>query len=191
MRWKFIGVAAAGALMLVTGGLALSMDSHQDHADHADHGATVAKLPSEGGQSAFVAIAEIVALLEADPQTDWSKVNIAALRAHLVDMNELTLAAEAEQVMEHGRVEFSIRGDGKTLRAIHAMVPAHASELDKMARWAVSAHTTPDGALLIVTPENKDDLEKVSALGFFGLMATGAHHQPHHLAMAKGTLHGH
>ncbi|WP_306259209.1 hypothetical protein [Pararhizobium sp. IMCC21322] len=191
MRWKFIGIAAAGALMLVTGGLALSMDSHQDHADHADLRATASNLPSEGGQSAFVAIAEIVALLSDDPQTDWSKVNISALRAHLVDMSELTLEAEAEQVMQSDRVEFSIRGEGKTLRAIQAMVPAHASELDKMARWAVSARTTDDGALLIVTPENKDDLEMVSALGFFGLMATGAHHQPHHLAMAKGTLHGH
>lgn len=187
MRWKFIGVAA-GVSMLVTGGLALSMDSHRGH---ADHGTTISELPSEGGQSAFVAIAEIVALLEADPRTDWSKVNIAGLRTHLVDMNELTLRAEAEQVLETDRVEFSIRGEGKTLRAIQAMVPAHASELDKMARWAVSARTTDDGAVLIVTPKNKDDLEKITALGFFGLMATGAHHQPHHLAMAKGTLHVH
>src|SRR5437868_57409 len=31
------------------------------------------KQPIEGGQSAFAAIAEIVALLEADPKTDWSK----------------------------------------------------------------------------------------------------------------------
>ena len=32
------------------------------------------------------------------------------------------------------------------------------------------------------------------ALGFAGLMTQGAHHQPHHLAMAKGealTGHGH
>jgi hypothetical protein len=34
-------------------------------------------------------------------------------------------------------------------------------------------------------------MDKVSALGFFGLMATGAHHQSHHFAMAKGTLHAH
>lgn len=188
MRWKFTGVVAAGALMLVMGGLAPSMDSHLGHADHRT---SVAGLPAEGGQSAFVAIAEIVAMLEADPHTDWSIVNIAALRAHLVDMNELTLEAEAEQVMYPDRVEFSIRGEGKTLRAIQAMVPAHAGELNKMPRWAVSARTTKDGAILIVTPKNKDELEKVGALGFFGLMATGAHHQPHHLAMAKGTRHAH
>src|SRR5438046_3161300 len=42
--------------------------------------------PREPGQSAFAAIQEIVALLEADPGTDWTKVDIEALRRHLVDM---------------------------------------------------------------------------------------------------------
>lgn len=148
-------------------------------------------MPTEGGQSAFAALVEIVALLEADPKTDWSKVNIAGLRQHLVDMNELTLGAEATQVLGTDQIVFSIRGEGKTLRAIQAMVPAHARELDKMAQWSVSAETTADGATLIVKPQDGRDLEKVSALGFFGLMATGAHHQSHHFAMAKGTLHAH
>src|SRR5437764_5713379 len=35
------------------------------------------------GQAAFGAIQEVVELLEADPTTDWAKVNIAALREHL------------------------------------------------------------------------------------------------------------
>ena len=33
---------------------------------------------TEAGQIAFAAIQEIVAILEADPQTDWSKVDIDA-----------------------------------------------------------------------------------------------------------------
>jgi hypothetical protein len=37
--------------------------------------------PTQPGQAAFAAIQEIVAILEADPRTDWSKVNIDALRA--------------------------------------------------------------------------------------------------------------
>ena len=47
--------------------------------------------PTEAGQGAFAAIQEIVAILEADPDTDWSKVDIDALRQHLVDMNAVTL----------------------------------------------------------------------------------------------------
>lgn len=50
-------------------------------------------LPRETGQSAFAAIQEIVAMLEADPKTDWSKVDIEALRQHLIDMNNVTLGA--------------------------------------------------------------------------------------------------
>ena len=51
--------------------------------------------PTMPGQDAFGAIQEIVRILEADPKTDWSKVNLEALRQHLIDMNEVTLKAAA------------------------------------------------------------------------------------------------
>ena len=38
--------------------------------------------PTRSGQEAFATIGEIVRILEADPRTDWSKVNIEALRHH-------------------------------------------------------------------------------------------------------------
>ena len=50
-------------------------------------------LTSETGQSQFVAIAEIVSLLRNDPETDWSQVEIKALRDHLVDMDNVTTKA--------------------------------------------------------------------------------------------------
>jgi hypothetical protein len=46
---------------------ALSGEDHQAHAGHTGCGP-----PREAGQSAFAAIAEIVAILNADPDTDWS-----------------------------------------------------------------------------------------------------------------------
>src|SRR4051794_21173706 len=51
--------------------------------------------PTLAGQEAFGTIQEIVRNLEADPKTDWSRVNIAALREHLIDMHEVTLRAVA------------------------------------------------------------------------------------------------
>src|SRR5437016_4569299 len=51
--------------------------------------------PTRPGQEAFGAILEVVQILEADPTTDWSRVNIAALREHLIDMSEVTLRAMA------------------------------------------------------------------------------------------------
>ena len=50
-------------------------------------------MPTQPGQDAFGAIQEIVRILEADPATDWSKVDLEALREHLIDMNEVTLHA--------------------------------------------------------------------------------------------------
>lgn len=161
-------------------------ESHQAHADHAD-----GETPGEAGQSAFAAIAEIVALLTADPDTDWSKVDITALRTHLVDMDRLILGASASQQTDGDTVIFQISGEGEVLRAIHAMVPAHARELDKIDDWRVSAEAIPEGAILKVSTENAAEQEKVAALGFFGLMATGSHHQPHHMAMAKGDMMSH
>ena len=156
------------------------------HSAHALHGAKA--LPEQGGQSAFAAIAEIVDLLEADPETDWSKVDISALREHLVDMNSLMLEANATSTAEGDTIRFRITGEGGVLRAIQAMVPAHAAELNKTGPWTVEAEATPDGAMLAVKARTADDLEKAKALGFFGLMAKGSHHQPHHLAMATGMM---
>lgn len=145
-------------------------------------------LPTEVGQSAFVAIAEIVEILSNDPETDWSKVDIAALREHLVDMNSLTLSAEIKmETVDNAVLFYATAPDPKTLRALQNMVPAHAGELDKMPDWRAVGTATDNGATLRVMPSKDTDIEKVKALGFFGLMATGAHHQPHHLAMARGT----
>lgn len=161
-------------------------NTEASHSAHANHGGK--ELPKEGGQSAFAAIAEIVALLEADPDTDWSKVDIAALREHLVDMNSLMLGAKATSTVEGDTIRFRIEGEGGVLRAIQAMVPAHAAELNRTGPWTVEAQTTSDGAILSVKSGTDADLERARALGFFGLMAKGSHHQPHHLAMARGLM---
>ena len=47
--------------------------------------------PAMPGQDAFGAIAEVVQMLDADPSTDWSKVDLERLRQHLIDMDEVTM----------------------------------------------------------------------------------------------------
>lgn len=168
---------------------------HKDHSgmDHSRHmmasqAMPTSTLPSQAGQSAFGAIQEIVEILNQDPSTDWSQVNIAALREHLVDMNQLTLRAQAETENIKNGVEFTVTGFGRTRDAIQSMVPAHAAELDKINGWRATATTIPNGARLSVTSTNETQIARIRALGFFGLMATGAHHQAHHLAIAKGAM---
>jgi hypothetical protein len=146
--------------------------------------------PTMPGQDAFGTIQEIVQILQADPATDWSKVNIAALRQHLVDMDEVTLRAKAaERVLDNG-IEITVTGEGRTLEAIKRMVPAHVSELREIG-WTAKSDDLSNGVKLTVTASESQPLAKLKALGFMGIMVQGAHHQPHHLMMAKGefTMH--
>ena len=155
--------------------------------NHAGHeGPAMGVMPTEPGQSAFAAIAEIVGILRADPETDWSKVDIDRLREHLVDMDELTLNAHVETSSDDRRVTFHVSGEGRTRRAIQDMVPAHASFLASDMAMQAHAEVTDDGAILVLTADNADQLRQYKALGFFGVMALGAHHQAHHMALARG-----
>ena len=57
----------------------------------------------EGGQSASAAIQGIVSQLMADPETDWSRLDVEALRQHLIDMDNVTLRARVHvQKVEDG-----------------------------------------------------------------------------------------
>jgi hypothetical protein len=144
-------------------------------------------MPTSSGQDAFGAIQEIVQILEADPATDWSKVNIAALRAHLIDMNEVTLHAKADTRMTDNGIVIAVTGEGRTRDAIKRMVPAHVHELASLG-WNANTSELPDGVTLTVTANNAVSLAKLKALGFIGIMVQGGHHQPHHLMMAKGAF---
>jgi len=161
------------------------------HAQHmqAMHG--MAGGPTMPGQDAFGAIAEIVRILDADPATDWSKVDLERLRQHLIDMNEVVLRSAVKQTPVPGGLAMEITGTGRTEQAIRAMLVPHALELDRMAEWSAKAESVPGGVRLTVAAERPDDAKLVARIrgrGFAGLMTHGAHHQPHHLAMAKGEL---
>jgi len=142
------------------------------------------------GQDAFGAIQEVVRILEADPATDWSKVNIGALRQHLIDMNEVTLHAAAEERALEDGIDIAVTAEGRTLDAINRMVPAHVYEL-KTLGWNARTEDLPNGVRLVVQSSDPKEVTKVKALGFMGIMVHGAHHQQHHLMMAKGAFAGH
>ncbi|ODU54081.1 MAG: hypothetical protein ABS99_10025 [Acetobacteraceae bacterium SCN 69-10] len=125
-------------------------------------------------------------MLQADPQTDWTKVDVDALREHLIDMNEVTMRAAARKEPIEGGLRIAVTGGGRTLEAIRRMVPAHAQDIDGMHGWTVRATDLPDGVELTVTAALPAEAQKIRALGFMGIMVQGGHHQPHHLAMAKG-----
>ena len=102
--------------------MAASAQPLGDHAMHHGHMTMMQDIgpakpnpvhPAKSGQSAFAAIQEIVSILEADPATDWSKVDIDALRQRLVDMNNVTLSRESHRSCSRRR--HSVRRDGRWL----------------------------------------------------------------------------
>jgi hypothetical protein len=172
-------------VILLLLGLAAPTAVAQDM-DHSKHMAMMQGMPSEGGQSAFAAIQEIVGLLEADPDTDWSKVNIEALRQHLIDMDNVTHRAHVTASEADGAVIFDVSGDGEVQASIQRMVLAHAATMNGVDGWSYAAEKTATGARLTVTPADPSELVKLKGLGFIGIMAQGMHHQMHHLMLARG-----
>ena len=142
--------------------------------------------PTMPGQDAFGAVQEIVQILDADPKTDWSKVDLEALRQHLIDMNEVTLRADTAPKEIDGGLEIAVTGTGRTLVAIQRMVPAWAQTMNGHQGWSTKAGSLPNGELLTVTATDPKEIQHIRGLGFIGLLVSGSHHQPHHLAIAKG-----
>ena len=149
------------------------------------------QLPSLPGQDAFAAVAEIVRILDADPRTDWSRVNLEALRTHLRDMNEVVLRSTVTQQDVPGGVTMLVAGEGSAVGAIQRMVAAHAIELARIPGWRAASEPTPTGVRLTVTTESgaATDVQRLRGLGFAGLLTVGAHHQEHHMAIARGGGH--
>jgi hypothetical protein len=75
------------------------------HAHAMDHAAmhktdSIQAMPIvvPAAQAAFATIADVVRKLTADSTTDWSKVNIEALRLHLIDMDDVVMRSAVTQV---------------------------------------------------------------------------------------------
>lgn len=182
-------------ILLLAAPLTARAQDHQ-HTPGMTH-PPAAGTPTEAGQAAFAAIAEIVRILDADPKTDWTKVNLEALRQHLIDMDEVTMRASVRAEPVTGGAAFTVTGSGRTLEAIRRMTRSRA------------ATGTPDGAIrmsvedidggvrftaLAGDPADARAIARIRGLGFIGVVALGDHHAPHHLGIANGTMaaaHGH
>lgn len=156
--------------------------------DHSSHmGGASAGAPA--GQDAYAALAAVVAVLEADSTTDWAKVNIEALRQHLIAMNDVTLGARSRQSDIPGGARMEVTGDGRVAESIRAMLRPHAEMLNALGPYRATVDDIPGGVRFTVTasdPRNAKTVAKIRGLGFSGLLTLGAHHAQHHLALARG-----
>ena len=196
-----IGIVLAAGLLTAPEIYAQTHDhTHQgqashDHAAHhrAAHAAHATASPSAGllteaGNGAFAAVQEVVRLLESRPDTDWSKVDLEALRQHLIDMEHMTLGAE---VLSHetvpGGARFRVRGvDEAAHAAIGRVLGAHAGMIAAERGWTMEMARGDGEYVIVVTSPREEDAARIRGLGYIGIMALGDHHAPHHLMIATG-----
>lgn len=77
-------ISTAALVLITVCTIALGQSTSDTHAGMHHGDAAEASVPKLPGQDAFGALQEIVGILEADPATDWSKVDLDGLREHLI-----------------------------------------------------------------------------------------------------------
>ncbi len=150
-------------------------------------GTAAAQDLTEAGNDAFGTIQEVIAALLADPATDWSTVDIEALRRHLLDMHDMTLNVTVEQSdIANGLQAMVTPTTDRAAEALERVFAAHPQQLAAESGWAMQAMKHGDAWHVMVTSDDEADVPVIRGLGYIGVMAWGAHHQPHHRAIATG-----
>lgn len=162
-------------------------DPFSDLGVQRHHHDSPAKVASRSvGQDAIAAIQEVVGLLLADPNTDWSRVSINRLRQHLVDLDEVMLRAVAEEREIDRGLEIRVSGPAPTLEALARVVPVHVEAMGEFRGWKMDVEKLESAVQLTLVASGVGEQEVIRAMGFFGLMASGVHRPHQLLGVARG-----
>jgi hypothetical protein len=151
-------------------------------------------LPKQPAQAAYASIGEIVRILKADSTTDWTKVDLEAVRQHIIDMDAVTMRAQVKQQSVPGGVSMVVTGDATVAASIKRMLTSHAGMLDQDPQYHAVVSPRANGVRFTVTardPSNTKLVTMIRGLGFAGLLTEGDHHARHHLALARGDAMAH
>ncbi|RTZ62716.1 MAG: hypothetical protein DSZ29_07705 [Aquificaceae bacterium] len=167
---------------------------HSKHMMNMQHTASQApKNPSntilkEAGNDVFGTIQEAIKQLDANPNTNWAKVDLEALRQHLIDMKNFTVdvAILSQKNTPKGtNIVIKATTDAAKKSLARAMA-AHPAMLKAETGWTMKAKAEEDKFILDISTEKPAEVARLRALGYIGVMALGNHHQIHHWMMASG-----
>ena len=179
-------LVTTASVAVLAGALSLSANVIADDVMHMHSGNQT--VLTEAGQDAFGTIQEVITALEDDPHTDWSQVNLEALRQHLLDMQDMTLHVDvlSSHFITNGLEVEIMPTTERSMLALQRVLAAHPAQLKNETGWNMQVTTLAEGYRLIITTDNIMDVDKIRGLGYIGLMAYGGHHQQHHWMLATG-----
>lgn len=183
----------AGALLLLLPSTALAQhherNQHHEGAPYHEQGASPSSHGplQEPGHAIFGTVQEAIRALEADPDTDWSTVDLDRLRRHLLDMHQVAVNVEVvrKEPIEHG-LRLLVRPEEQAAGALARVLASHPRMLRHGTGWQMEVQEQENGYLLHVTDPEGEEGAKIRGLGYIGLLAYGSHHQHHHWMMARG-----
>jgi hypothetical protein len=142
---------------------------------------------TESGTDPFATLQEVITALEADPSTNWERVNIEALRLHLVEMQDMTInVAVKQRHINNGFQAVVTPTTSNAVQSLTRVLSGHPEKMKAETGWDMQVRDNNGVFTLTVTTDNAIDVAKIRGLGYIGVMAYGNHHQPHHWAMASG-----
>jgi len=160
------------------------MTHHQDSLAAMHHHQVL----TEPGNDAFGTIQEVVRTLRENPHTDWTRVNLEALRQHLVDMDNFT--KHVSEISKHNiqsGVELEVRADSEAAsQSLARALSAHPRMIKDEFGWDIAVSGNGPVYRMRVTSPRPQDVEQIRGLGYIGIMALGQHHQMHHWMIATG-----
>jgi len=158
------------------------------HSQMMHHHMQMATPLTEPGNDVFGTIQEAIRALEADSTTDWSKVDLEALRQHLIDMNNFTMHVDvvSKKPIPDG-VDIIVKAQSlEADQSLQRVLKAHPPMLKRETGWTMQVKPLDGEYELVVTTPNPAEVEKIRALGYIGLLAYGMHHQMHHWMIVNG-----
>ena len=174
--------------------IAMPMASAHMHHANMNHAAmmghntapTQVKL-TESGTDPFATLQEVITALEANPDTNWEKVNIEALRLHLVEMQDMTINVDVkQQYIDNGFQAVVTPTINRAVKSLTRVLSGHPAQMKAETGWDMQVQNNNGVFTLTVTTKKVHDIAKIRGLGYIGVMAYGNHHQPHHWAIASG-----
>jgi len=182
------------SLSIVAMIMAMPMASaHMHHANmnHAammgNNTATTPVVLTESGTDPFATLQEVITALEANTGTNWEKVNIEALRLHLVEMQDMTINIDVKQQhIDNGFQAVVTPTTNRAVKSLTRVLSGHPAQMKAETGWDMQVSNNDDIFTLTVVSKKAHEVAKIRGLGYIGVMSYGNHHQPHHWAMASG-----